>query len=109
MPRRRICRCVEREPEFALFKPAGVKASELEDSVLTLGEFEALRLVDLESIGQEDAAKKMKLSQPTLHRLVSSARKKVVEALVKGKVIRIEGGNYEIVSCGCGGRRRGNK
>lgn len=63
--------------------------TELEEVVLELSEFEAIRLVDLEGIEQGEAGKKMEISQPTLSRLLSSARKKISEAIIKGKAIRI--------------------
>lgn len=102
MPRPRRLRRVSFRPEVTYFKPAGVPLRELEETVLTVDEFEALRLVDLEGMGQEEAAKKMDISQPTLNRLLSSARKKAAEALVRGKAIRVEGGHYRMA-----GRRRG--
>jgi len=71
------------------FKPAGIRMTELEEVVLELSEFEAIRLVDLEGIEQGEAGKKMEISQPTLSRLLSSARKKISEAIIKGKAIRI--------------------
>jgi len=70
---------------------------ELAESVLTMDELEALRLKDLMGLGQEEAARKMKISQPTFNRLISSARKKVADALVNGKAIKIEGGTYKMV------------
>jgi predicted DNA-binding protein (UPF0251 family) len=70
---------------------------DLKDSVLTVGEFEAIRLKDLEGLDQEQAAKKMNISQPTFHRLLLSARKKISDAIVNGKAIKIEGGVYKMV------------
>ncbi|MEM7825562.1 MAG: DUF134 domain-containing protein [Candidatus Aenigmatarchaeota archaeon] len=70
----------------------------LEEVTLTIEELEAIRLKDLEKLDQESSAKKMKISQPTFNRLLDSARKKVAEALVGGKALRIEGGNYEMVT-----------
>ena len=58
-----------------------------------IDEYEAMRLVDLEEVEQGKAGKQMKISQPTLSRLLSSARRKISEAIVKGKAIRIEGGS----------------
>ena len=89
-------RRVSREPDVVYFKPAGVPMRELEEVALTVDEFEALRLSDLEELSQEKSAKKMGISQPTFNRLVSSARKKAVDAIVNGKAIRIEGGSYFI-------------
>jgi len=66
----------------------------LEEIILQVDEFEAARLKDLEGLEQEECAKKMSISQPTFHRLVVSARKKLADAIINGKAIRIEGGNY---------------
>jgi len=90
------CRRVWSVPEFTYFKPAGVGMTELEEVVLTVDEFEAVRLKDLEGLEQEEVAKKMGISQPTLHRLLVSARRKIAEAIVKGKAIKIEGGVYMV-------------
>ncbi|MEE9525810.1 MAG: DUF134 domain-containing protein [Candidatus Woesearchaeota archaeon] len=83
-------------PGTTYFKPAGVRMRNLEEITLTVGEYEAVRLKDLEGLDQEKAAKKMNISQPTFHRLVLIARKKIADALVKGKAIKIEGGNFII-------------
>jgi len=111
MPRpektRRIC-C---EPGVSYFKPRGVPMGELEEIGLELDEFEALRLLDFAALGQEEVAKKMNVSQPTLSRIIASARKKVAEAICEGKAIRIEGGIYSVAGpgmhrfCGCRGKR----
>ncbi len=61
----------------------------LEESVLTLPEFEAIRLIDLNEIPQEQAGKQMNISQPTLSRILKSARKKIADAIINGKAIRI--------------------
>jgi len=75
-----------------LFKPAGIPASSLEEVVLALDELEALRLADLEGQYQEEAAQKMNISRQTFGRIIETARHKVAEALIHGKVLRIEGG-----------------
>jgi uncharacterized protein len=97
MPRPRLCRRVMNEPGFTYFKPAGVRLRELDESVLSVDEYEALRLKDLEGLEQEEAAKKMSISQPTFHRLLLSARKKITDAIVNGKAIKIQGGNYKMM------------
>jgi len=96
MPRPRLCRRVAFRPDVTYFKPAGVRLKELEEVILTIDEFESIRLKDLLELDQDEAARKMNISQPTFHRLVSLARKKISEALVKGKAIKIEGGNYRL-------------
>ena len=97
MPRPRLKRRVHFQPDITYFKPAGVAMAQLNEVVLTVDEFEALRLKDFLNLDQSKAAKKMKISQPTFHRLISSARKRVAEALVKGNAIKIEGGVYKMV------------
>jgi predicted DNA-binding protein (UPF0251 family) len=84
-------------PGVTYFKPAGVRMAGLDEVVLTVDEFEAVRLKDLLGLEQEECAAKMSISQPTFHRLVLSARKKMAEAIVNGKAIRIEGGNFRFV------------
>jgi predicted DNA-binding protein (UPF0251 family) len=94
MPRRRRCRRVGFQPAFTSFRPAGAGMTEPEEMILTIDEFEAVRLKDLEGFEQEVCAEMMDISQPTFHRLVISARRKIADALTHGKSIKIEGGNY---------------
>lgn len=94
MVRPRLCRRVRLNPNVTYFKPRGIPLRELEEIILNVDEFEAVRLKDLEGLEQEECARKMNISQPTFHRLVLSARKKIAEAIIKGKAIKIEGGNY---------------
>jgi len=94
MVRPRLCRRVRFQPNVVYFKPRGIPLRELEEVVLAVDEFEAVRLKDLEGLEQEDCAKKMNISQPTFHRMVLSARKKIADAIVNGKAIKIEGGNF---------------
>jgi predicted DNA-binding protein (UPF0251 family) len=81
-------------PESNYFKPRGIPLAMLEEVILTVDEFEAIRLADLEGLYQEQAAEKMKVSRPTFGRIIDSAHKKVAEALVKGKALKIEGGEF---------------
>ena len=90
MPRPCIRRRVRGRPNSSYFKPAGIRMIELEEIVLTKEEFEAIRLKDSLGSEQNECAKKMEISQPTFHRLISSARKKIGKAIVEGKAIRIE-------------------
>ena len=69
---------------------------ELEQVTLTLDEVEALRLADLEALYQEVAAKKMNISGATFARIIEQARRKVAEALIHGKALRLEGGTVVI-------------
>lgn len=97
MPRPIICRRVRFMPGITHFKPAGTRLRALDEVILTMAEFEAIRLKDADNIDQKEAAKKMKISQPTFNRLLRTARNKVADALVNGKSIRIHGGNYKMV------------
>jgi len=96
MVRPRLCRRVRFNPDITYFKPRGIPLRELEEVILLVDEYEAVRLKDLEGLEQEKCAKKMNISQPTFHRLVLSARKKIADAIINGKAIKIEGGNYRI-------------
>jgi len=78
------------DPNVIYFKPRAVPLSMLEEVELGVDELEALRLCDLKNLEQTEAAKKMKISQSTLQRILTSARKKVSEALVEGKAIKIK-------------------
>jgi predicted DNA-binding protein (UPF0251 family) len=90
------CRRVGSMPESSYFKPRGIPLSVLEEVVLTVDEFEAIRLADLEGLYQEKAAEKMSVSRQTFGRIIDSAHKKVAEALVTGKALKIEGGEFEV-------------
>ena len=79
-------------PRVTFFKPAGVPRVELEETTLTLDELEALRLADLNGLYQEQAAPKMNVSRSAFARILDSARRKVADALVHGKCLRLEGG-----------------
>ena len=96
MPRPPCCRRIRQEPPCAVFKPAGVPAQLLEEVVLTLDEFEALRLADLEGLYQEEAAASMNVSRQTFGRIVDAARRKTAQALILGQALRIEGGKVEM-------------
>jgi len=82
-------------PEVTYFKPAGIRMIELREVVLTFDEYEAVRLIDLEEIEQGKAGKMMKISQPTLSRILKSGRRKIADAIIHGKALKIEGGNYK--------------
>lgn len=79
-------------PPVGYFKPAGVPLRELDEVALSVDEFEALRLADLEGLYQDEAAGRMGISRPTFARIVEASRRKVAEALVHGKALRIGGG-----------------
>ena len=90
------CRRVAFMPGVTYFKPAGIPLIALEEIRLTVEEAEAIRLKDLEGLEQEEGAEKMNISRPTFQRVLASARQKIAGALLNGKAIRIDGGNFEI-------------
>jgi predicted DNA-binding protein (UPF0251 family) len=90
MPRPCRRRRVRGRPNSSYFKPAGQRITELEETILTMPEFEAIRLIDLKEIPQEEAAQKMEISQPTLSRILKSARKKIADSIINGKAIKIK-------------------
>lgn len=89
------CRRIRNLPDVDYFKPRGIPLRELKEVVLSVEEFESLRLKDFDGMEQTEAAEKMGISQPTFNRLISSARRKTAEAITKGKAIKIEGGVYK--------------
>ncbi|OGD84568.1 hypothetical protein A2165_02590 [Candidatus Curtissbacteria bacterium RBG_13_40_7] len=90
MPRPRKPRCLRFQPDVYYFKPRGIPLRILEEVQLLPEELEALKLSEVDGLEQLIAAKRMKISQPTFARILSSAHQKTANALVTGKAIRIE-------------------
>ena len=97
MPRPLKCRKICYMPDFCYFKPAGISGKELEEVILTLDEFEAVRLADFEGLYQEDAAKQMNISRQTFGNVIISAHKKIADCIINGKILKIKGGNIEML------------
>jgi predicted DNA-binding protein (UPF0251 family) len=95
-------------PQVTYFKPAGVPLRALEEVALSVEEAEAIRLKDLEGLEQEECAQRMRISRPTFHRVLQSARRKVADILVNGKALRIGGGNFALASQAFQCRRDGH-
>ncbi|ADG13512.1 protein of unknown function DUF134 [Methanocaldococcus infernus ME] len=93
--RPKIPRLITELPKIRVFKPE-VSCGEV---VLTFEELEAIRLVDYLDYTQEEASKLMGISRRVLWNLLTSARKKIADALIHGKTIRIEGGTFELRTC----------
>jgi hypothetical protein len=87
-------RWIEHLPQTTYYHPQGTQQISHTIINLTIEELEALRLVDLEDLTQEEAAAMMGVSRKTLWNDLQRARKKVVHALVNGYAIRINGGDY---------------
>ena len=92
MPRKKKPRFIEQRPPAALFKPAGVPARDLSRVVVSLDEYEALRLADYEGLTQQEVAQRLGVSRPTVTRILESGRRAVSTALVEGSALVIEGG-----------------
>lgn len=90
MTRSKMPRCLCFNPEVYYFKPQGVPLCRLEEVNLKADEIEALKLYEVDGLEQIKAAEKMKISQPTFARTLASANKKIAEAIIGGKAIRIE-------------------
>jgi len=101
MPRPFCCRRIAGRPVASVFKPLGVPLRELDEIVMTLDEFEAIRLADLDGLYQEQAAEQMGVSRATFSRIMDSAHRKVADALVHGKALRIEGGPVHLGARRC--------
>lgn len=97
MPRPVKRRHIRMRPPVEYFKPRGIPLRMMDESVFNMEEIEAIRLRDYEELQQEECAKRMNISRPTFHRVLKNARKKVADALINGKAIRIEGGNYRMM------------
>jgi uncharacterized protein len=90
MPRPCKKRRVRGRPNSSYFKPSGIRIVDLEESELAIEEFEAIRLIDFKETSQKKASQKMQISQPTLSRILKSARRKVADAITNGKAIKIQ-------------------
>lgn len=105
MPRPRKCRKVCRLPIADVFE---ANAERTETIVLTVDEYECIRLVDYQGFSQEQCAEYMQVSRATVQLISDKARNKIASALVNGYTLRIEGGDYRLCegneeTCGCGG------
>ena len=108
MVRPRRPRRIFYQPDVTYFKPAGVPIMNLKETMLSFDELEAIRLIDSEELDQTQSAKKMKISQSTLSRLLKEGRKKLADAIIQGNAIKIQGGNFKMVQPTGRGRGFGN-
>ncbi len=99
------CRRVEFYPEVTTFRPAGLPGARMEIVSIRIEELEAVRLKDYLGMEQEECAQKMRVSRPTFQRILVEARKKIADALINGKELQIEGGDYCLGEGPC--RRKG--
>jgi predicted DNA-binding protein (UPF0251 family) len=91
-------RIVAFNPEVSYFKPRGIPLMDLDEVRLTVDECEALRLSDLLDLSHEDGGRQMGVSRATFGRILQNARRTVADALINGKAINIEGGNFKMTT-----------
>lgn len=112
MPRPRKWRRVCCLPESRRFGPLDAHARADDAVTMTVDEYETIRLMDQNGLTQEQCAEQMSVSRTTVQGIYDSARKKLAQFLVDGKILRIEGGEYRLCGrsgqgcCGAGCRRR---
>lgn len=87
-------RKIENIPAISYFVPAQINIPNFPETILKLEELEAIRLKDLEGLEQGECADRMEVSRPTFQRILLSAREKIADSLVNGKIIHIDGGNF---------------
>lgn len=110
MPRPRKCRKVCHMPKVCNFVPVGQDVNQ-KPVVLTVDEFEAIRLIDEQGFSQEECSSYMQVARTTAQAIYNTARAKIATALVEGMPFRIEGGDYRLCEgkedvCHCGGCQR---
>ncbi len=93
---RRVNRCIEHDPNYTCFKPSGIARNKLQKVELLVDEYEAMRLCDVEWLSMKSGAEKMEVSASTFNRMVCSARRKMADAIVNGKGIRVYTSKEEI-------------
>ncbi len=107
LPRPRKCRKVCQVPSHVAFSPEGGGAERT--VILTVDEYEAIRLIDKENLSQEECAARMQVARTTVQQIYADARRKIAEFLVEGLPLRIEGGDYRLCTGGdhaCGPQER---
>ncbi len=95
--RPRKYRIVKLDPKISQFSPRG-KPGRPEEISLSMDQFEAIRLYDHMGLTQKEAAKSMHISQQTFSRILRVGHKAIADALVRGAIIKIQGGQYVISS-----------
>ena len=109
MPRPTKCRKVCCMPLSKAFHPEAGECSQ--PVIMTVDEYETIRLMDKENFSQEECGSYMGVARTTVQQIYDTARKKVATALVEGRTLKIEGGDYVLCDgkehvCNCGGCRK---
>ncbi len=111
MPRPRKWRKVCEVPEGNLYGPLHGPKVERQLIIMTVEEYETIRLIDLEGMTQEQCSERMEVARTTVQRIYNDARIKLADSLVNGHLLKIEGGDYKVCTgqeeeVGCGRCRR---
>lgn len=111
MPRPRKWKKVCCLPGSNLYGPLNRSDIENEVLLMTVEEYETIRLIDLEGLTQEECAQRMEVARATIQKIYNDARNKIAESLVNGSILKIEGGDYKLYNenervHGCGRCRR---
>ena len=101
-------------PVSGRFGPLDIPGNKLEPVSMSVDEYETIRLIDLEEKTQEECAAQMNVARTTVQRVYNDARRKLAEALVEGKMLMIQGGDFELYgekagACKAGCCRRRNR
>ena len=111
MPRpvkdRKVCRL----PRQCRFRPADSAEAAREEVVMSVEEYETIRLIDYQGFTQEECGRYMRIARTTVQEIYCSARRKLAETLVESRPLTISGGRYLLCdgsedSCGCGGCKK---
>jgi uncharacterized protein len=95
MPRPRKWRHVCCEPQHRRFGPLD-EPTEVNTIMMSVEEYETLRLIDVEKLTQEECALRMEVARTSVTKMYDEARTKASLALVEGRPLRIEGGDYRV-------------
>lgn len=90
--RRNVCLL----PENNKFGPMNKKGSKDDIIIMSVEEYETIRLIDMERLTQEESAQSMGVARSTVQRIYDEARKKLADALINGKTLKIRGGDYRL-------------
>lgn len=96
MPRPRKQKRICELPKVDTFGPAQNTVNEANEILMSIEEYETIRLVDYESLNQEQCAVVMCVARSTVQRLYTDARKKLADCIINGKTLKISGGDYTL-------------
>lgn len=97
MPRPQKKRYVCCMPKSNCFVP--VESNESDIIIMSVDEYETIRLIDLENCTQQECAEQMHIARTTVQGIYNDARKKIADAIVNGKKLKITGGDYRLCDC----------